>query len=72
MNMGPRNFVIKNLPYLTQYLRGTIGFIGDCYCDHRILSKDESLDILHKIQGSKFRVKPEIVIDTIRRVEASA
>jgi predicted nucleic acid-binding protein len=67
---GPRNFTIKNLPYLKNYLKGTVGFIGDCYCDYQIFKKQESIELLEKIGKSKFRVTKEIINLTINRIEA--
>ncbi len=66
---GPRNFTIKNLPYLAPYLTGTVGFIGDCYITYRIFNKQESLDIIEKIKASKFRVTEQIITKTIQRIE---
>jgi predicted nucleic acid-binding protein len=68
---GPRNFTIKNMPYLVAYLTGTVGFIGDCYCDYKIFDKKESIDLLEKIEKSKFRVTHQIIAETKARIEAA-
>jgi predicted nucleic acid-binding protein len=68
---GPRNFTIKNMPYLAAYLTGTVGFIGNCYCDYKIFDKKESIELLEKIEKSKFRVTHQIIAETKARIEAA-
>jgi len=63
-----KKFLKRNFPEVERRVRGTVGFVEECYrCG--IFSKRESIDILESIRNSKFRVKREIVDDTIKRVK---
>ena len=60
---GPRSFVENNLPLLRPLMIGTVGFVGRCYYELRILTKDGSLGILTEIEHSPFRVTPKVLRD---------
>ncbi len=65
-----RNFLKNNFPDLSVKLRGTCGFIKDCHCVHKILTKNETKEILINIKNSNFRIKDELVDSLIEQVEA--
>lgn len=64
--VSKRKLLLKYLPEVKSNLRGTIGFICDCYCIYEIFNKVESLDLLDKIERSDFWIKGAI-IDEIRQ-----
>lgn len=64
-----KKFLKRNFPKLLNKVTGTIGFIEISTCNHRIFSKKEGITILSLIKKSKFRVKDEIVSETIERIK---
>lgn len=64
----PRNFLRRNFPELYRRVVGTIGFIEKCSCQYKIFAKEEAITILNLIKKSKFRIKNEIVNNTIKRI----
>jgi predicted nucleic acid-binding protein len=60
---GPRFFVENNLPHLTYFMTGTVGFIGKCCCDSCILNKESALNLLSTIENSSFRVSHKVLND---------
>lgn len=67
---GPRLFVIRNLPYLEKLMIGTVGFVGDCYCEYRIFEKKEAFTIVLLISKSKFRVSVEVIREVLSKIES--
>jgi len=66
---GPRNFVLKNLSYLSSNLTGTVGFIGKCHCDYKIFQKVYAKSILVNIKNSKFRVVDIVLNSVLKNIE---
>lgn len=64
-----RNFVTNNLPHLCKKMIGTVGFIGECHCNFRILLKDHALAILQDIRNSRFRVTDKILNNVKQEIE---
>ena len=60
-----KKFLKRNFPEVERRARGTVGFVEECY-RATIFSKEETLKA---IRWSKFKVKREIVDDTIKRVK---
>lgn len=57
--IGPRQFVEKNYPYLTKFMIGTVGMIGSCCSNYSLFTKERSRELLDKIENSVFRVNRE-------------
>ncbi len=66
-----RNFIVKNLTYLEPFMTGTVGMIGKCFYTFNIFNKEKSLELLNKIENSKFRVNKGI-IDNVRKMILAA
>jgi len=66
----PRLFVIRNLPYLEKLMIGTVGFVGDCYCEYGIFEKREASTIILLISKSKFRVSVEVIREVLFKIES--
>lgn len=66
----PRRFVLRNLPYLSKLMIGTVGFVGECCYEYSILNKHEASTLLLIISTSSFRVAPEIISDIINKIES--
>lgn len=67
---GPKKFLQKNFPKILTRVTGTVGFIKLC-CSRRVFSKEEAISILVLIKNSKFRVRSEIVDETIEEIRRS-
>lgn len=68
---GPvRSFIEGRFPGVWRRTMGTLGFIERCAEVHRILSRDEAIDLLRAMMASGFRIKSEIVEDAIGRLGA--
>jgi len=65
----PRLFVTRNLPYLSELMVGTVGFVGECYYEYAILDKNEASVLLLVISTSSFRVTPEIISEVLHQIE---
>jgi predicted nucleic acid-binding protein len=66
----PRLFVIQNLPYLVELMRGTVAFVGECYYEYAILEKSEASAIVLIISTSKFRVSEEVISEVLSKIES--
>lgn len=66
----PRLFVLRNLPYLAKLMRGTVGFVGECYYEYAILGKNEASAIVLVISKSKFRVSAEVINKVLSKIES--
>ena len=64
----PRKFFINNLTECADKLTGTIGFIGDCVCIHKIFKKDKGMNILIAIKNSKFRITEVIFNEVMNKI----
>jgi predicted nucleic acid-binding protein len=64
-----RDFIRENLPYLLQSLHGTVGLIGICHCHYNIFKKETTIDILERIDQSKFRISKDILNKIKREVK---
>ena len=64
-----RNFVEIHLGYMHTTMRGTVGFLGDCYCTHQVFDKEKTLSLLDEIDNSTFRVKKTITAQVRKRIE---
>ena len=64
-----RKFVTSNLPHLCENMTGTVGFIGKCHCNFRILPKLIALEIIQDIRSSRFRVTDKILNDINQEIE---
>jgi predicted nucleic acid-binding protein len=56
-DLQARKVVINHLSYLVYALIGTIGFIGRCFCDYEIISRENALNLIDEIDGSSFRIQ---------------
>lgn len=65
----PRLFVSRNLPYLSELMVGTVGFVGECCYEYAILDKNEASALLLVISRSSFRVTPEIISEVLDKIE---
>lgn len=66
----PRLFVMRNLPYLVSLMIGTVGFVGKCCYEYKILEKTETSAILLVISTSNFRVSPQIISEVLAKIES--
>ena len=64
----PRQFIEKNMPHLACLMTGTVGFVEECHCDYKIISKKTTLRILQDVRTSKFRVTENIIKSAETRV----
>lgn len=62
-----RGFIQRNLSYLNRFMIGTLGFIGNCHCDKKIIDKNVALELLELIKNSKFRIE-EKILNSIRAI----
>lgn len=67
---SPRIFVMKNLPSLKNLMKGTVGFVGDCYYKYAIFNKTETSKIVLLIDESKFRVSAEVIKEVLHNIES--
>lgn len=58
---GPRKFVTRQFSFLAHKMTGTVGFLGKCHCEFKIVQKQLALDTLQEIEQSKFRVDSNIL-----------
>jgi predicted nucleic acid-binding protein len=65
---GGINFVKQNLNKLAPMIKRTAGFIGDCCVEYKIFNKTEALDLLNKMDKSKFYIDEESLNKIKRRV----
>ncbi|MFO7967690.1 MAG: hypothetical protein R6U44_08845 [Archaeoglobaceae archaeon] len=61
-----RELVENNNKVLSGYMIGTAKFTGMCYCIFQIFTKTRVLELLKKIENSKFRIKKKY-IDAVRQ-----
>jgi predicted nucleic acid-binding protein len=66
----PRSFVHKNLPYLEEFMIGTVGFVGDCYCEYGIFEKVNAMAIVILISKSSFRVSADVIREVLARIDS--
>lgn len=65
----PRLFVTRNLPYLSDLMIGTVGFVGECSYEYAILDKYEASALLLLISTSSFRVEPEVISEVLAKID---
>ncbi|WP_297523508.1 hypothetical protein [Thermococcus sp.] len=65
---GPRRIIEKKLSGIKSKMTGTVGFIARCYCEYHIYTKDEAVNILERINNSKFRVHSLIVDKALNEI----
>lgn len=66
-----RKFIHNNFPEIFKFIEWTISFLSNCYILYSIFPKKEIISILEMIQNSKFRVKKEVVEETIEQIRCS-
>jgi len=64
-----RKYIIRNFPDIENRMKGTIGFIEDCACNHNFFSPKLAVNILIKIEKSKFRIKEDIIRRAINKLQ---
>jgi len=62
-------YIKKNFPALLLNIIGTIGFIEKCCNSFKVLANQEAIEILKLIKESRFRIKSEIVENSISRIK---
>jgi len=62
-----RNLVKRILPTLVSHMKGTVGFIGHCAI-HKVLEKNDAIDVITNIGNSKFRVDRATITTVITEV----
>jgi predicted nucleic acid-binding protein len=65
----PRLFVLRNLPYLSRLMIGTVGFVGECCYVYSLMDKNEATTVILLISASNFRAAPEIISEVLHRIE---
>ena len=70
-DIAPRKFIKKNFPKIYKSIEWTVEFTKNCYYEHKIFSKEETLIILELIQNSKFRIDSNIISKLISEVRCS-
>jgi predicted nucleic acid-binding protein len=63
-----RDLVKRILPSLTNYMKGTVGFIGHCAI-RKVIGKNEAIQLLTVIGKSKFRVDRTTIITVITEIQ---
>ncbi|MFH1473744.1 MAG: hypothetical protein ABIE55_02520 [Candidatus Aenigmatarchaeota archaeon] len=66
-----RNFIKRNLIYLSKNLKDTINFLCDCYSVYGIFKKEEVLDIFNLIENSNYGVKKEIMFEAKKKMRCN-
>ena len=66
----PRSFVLRHLPYLEKLMIGTVGFVGDCYCEYRVFGKGETRALVILISMSPFRVSADVISEVLAKIES--
>jgi len=67
----PRLFVQNNLHYLEDLMIGTVGFVGDCYCEYRIIEKGNARELVILISESPFRVSVDIIREVLAKIDST-
>ena len=66
----PRFFVVQNLPYLKNFMIGTVGFLGECYYEYKVFEKGETVAVIILISKSTFRVSADVISDVLAKIES--
>lgn len=66
----PRSFVHRTLPYLEDLMIGTVGFVGDCYCDYSIIEKDNAQALVILISESPFWVSADVIRKVLAKIDS--
>jgi len=66
----PRSFVHRTLPYLEYLMMGTVGFVGDCYCEYRIIEKGNARTLVILIGESPFRVSADVIRKVLAKIDS--
>lgn len=65
-----RSFVLRQLPYLQESLVGTVGFVGDCYCEYNVFEKDAAKTLVILIGESPFRVSVDVIREVLAKIDS--
>lgn len=65
-----RSFVLRQLPYLQESLIGTVGFVGDCYCEYNVFEKDTAKTLVILIGESPFRVSAYVIREVLSKIDS--
>jgi predicted nucleic acid-binding protein len=66
----PRSFVHRILPYLEDFMIGTVGFVGDCYCEFGIIEKGNVKGLIILISQSPFRVSADVIREVLAKIDS--
>jgi predicted nucleic acid-binding protein len=65
-----RHFVENNLRDLSSSMTGTVGFVGKCYYEFFVFTKEEASLTISTIGSSKFRISQEIISKVLSKVQS--